>query len=109
MHSSKPADQSAKALLSFAVPENPRPRTEPGLSVQADLFDRAAAAFKGHLEIQRLVAVSEERILFLARDVMLKRLVTLRLHPTPNTPGRAWFEGESELLAALDHPTIRPV
>jgi len=66
-----------------------------------------AAKFKGLFEIDRLVARSDERLLFLARDPVLKRQVALRVHVDPGAPGRAWFLKEAEVVASLDHPSIR--
>ncbi len=66
-----------------------------------------AAKFKGLFEIERLVARSDERLLFLARDVVLRRQVALRVHTDPKVAGRAWFLKEAEVVASLDHPSIR--
>jgi serine/threonine protein kinase len=74
-----------------------------------ELFDLAARAFPGRLDVEQLVAASDERALFLCRDVVLKRRVALRIHLTAGTPGRRWFERETELLSGLDHPAIRTV
>ena len=65
------------------------------------------AKFKGLFEIERLVARSDERLLFLARDPVLRRQVALRVHTDPGAPGRAWFLREAEAMAALDHASIR--
>ena len=65
------------------------------------------AKFKGLFEIERVVGRSDERLLFLARDPVLKRRVALRVHTDPAASGRAWFLKESEARAALDHPSIR--
>lgn len=73
------------------------------------LVDRAEELFRGEFEILRVVAASEERVLFLCRDVALKRKVALRAHLQPDAPGRTWFLRETELIAALDHPVIRSV
>src|SRR5262245_30949961 len=80
--------------------------TPPGT---ADLFDLAARAFQGRLEVEQVIAASDERALFLCRDVVLRRRVALRIHLMPGTAGRRWFERETELLASLDHPAIRAV
>lgn len=75
----------------------------------ADLFERVQQVFTGRFELRQLVASSEVRSLFLARDVVLNRHVALRIHTEPNSRHRTWFELETELLAALDHPSIRAV
>jgi len=87
-------------------PSNPRIT---GAVDAARLFAQAETVFAGLFEIERVVAASAERMLLVARDIVLKRNVALRVHMQPNTPGRIWFERESELLASLDHPGIRPV
>lgn len=67
------------------------------------------ALFPDLFEIERLVAESGDRLLFVARDKALKRRVALRVHPESDGPGCAWFMRESEVLASLDHPSIRHV
>ena len=74
-----------------------------------ELFQQAEEVFRGVYAPERLVAASPHRALFLARDLVLKRRVALRAHFTPETRGRAWFERETEVMAALDHPSLRPV
>ncbi len=74
-----------------------------------ELFQQAEELFEGSYQPEQLVAASEERALFVARDLVLKRRVALRVHCQPESPGRVWFERETEVLAALDHPGIRPV
>ena len=74
-----------------------------------ELFQQAEELFQGAYAPERLVAASLHRALFLARDLVLKRRVALRVHFTPETRGRAWFERETEVMAALDHPSLRPV
>ncbi len=74
-----------------------------------ELFQQAEVLFEGEYAPERLVQAADERALFLARDLVLKRRVALRAHLVPDTRGRAWFERETEVLAALDHPTVRPV
>jgi serine/threonine protein kinase len=73
------------------------------------LFRQAERLFEGIFVPEQLVAVWDERALFLARDVVLKRRVALRVHLLPETRGRKWFERETEVLAALDHPVLRQV
>ncbi|MBI4420595.1 MAG: serine/threonine protein kinase [Gemmatimonadetes bacterium] len=75
----------------------------------AGLFALAERSFPDLFAIEQLVAASDERALFLVQDRVLKRRVALRIHLKPDAPSRRWFERESELLASLDHPAIRPV
>jgi len=65
------------------------------------------ARFQGLFDIERLVSRSDERLLFLARDPVLGRQVALRVHVDPAAPGRAWFLKEAEVVAQLDHPSLR--
>ncbi|MEK6609399.1 MAG: serine/threonine-protein kinase [Gemmatimonadota bacterium] len=65
--------------------------------------------FTDLFEIEQLVAESGGRRLFLAHDKVLKRRVALRVHPESDGPGCAWFMREAEVLASLDHPSIRHV
>jgi serine/threonine protein kinase len=58
-------------------------------------------------ELERVVASSPERVLYLVRDRVLKRRVALRVQT--GAAGRDWFLRESEVLALLDHPSIRHV
>jgi serine/threonine protein kinase len=85
-----------------------RPLINPAVD-QVGLFERAQREFTDTLEILQLVAASPVRALFVARDRMLKRRVVLRVHLMPDSTYRTWFERETELLAALDHPVLRPV
>lgn len=87
---------------------SPHVLVAPGVDV-VSLFGRAEELFASTLAIERVVAASEERVLFVARDRALKRRVALRVHLLPGTRSRAWFERESQLLAAIDHPGIRPI
>jgi eukaryotic-like serine/threonine-protein kinase len=73
------------------------------------LFRQAEQLFQGLFVPERLAALWDERALFLARDVVLKRRVALRAHLHPETAGRKWFERETEAFAALDHPVLRQV
>jgi len=66
------------------------------------------AIFGDLFENEALVAKSEERALYMVRDRLLKRRVALRLQLTGG-PGRDWFLRETEVLAGLDHPSIRHV
>jgi len=73
------------------------------------LFQRVQERFGESYEILELVAASPSRALFVAKDRTLKRKVGLRVHIEPGTSGRRWFERETALLAALDHPVLRIV
>lgn len=81
---------------------------ESTLTSEADLFLEVEAAFEGRWEPMRLIASSPVRALFLARDVVLKREIALRIHFALGRR-RSWFVRETELLAVLDHPSIRTV
>ena len=59
-------------------------------------------------EMEALVAESDERALYMARERLLKRRVALRIQFKPG-PGMDWFLRETEVLASLDHPSIRHV
>lgn len=73
------------------------------------LFSRTEAALGSRYRLERLVASSSERVLFLATDTLLSRRVSLRLNIYSGEPLRAWFLREAEALAQLDHPAIRHV
>ncbi len=73
------------------------------------LFEAARSAFEGMFRLERLVAANQYRALFVARHAVLKRQVALRVHLDPHGEGRAWFERETELLARIDHPGVRPI
>jgi serine/threonine-protein kinase len=73
------------------------------------LFRQAQQAFGDTLEILELKAASRSRALFLARDRTLRRRVGLRIATDTDNRERRWFERETELMAALDHPVLRPV
>lgn len=73
------------------------------------LVERAERLFSEQFKIKRLVAASERRALFVVRDEILKRDAALRVHLQPGTRSRTWFERETELLACLDHATLRAV
>lgn len=92
----------------MTVPQQRDPEIAPGVD-RVELMTRAQEVFRGELEILRLVAASEERALFVCRHIVLKRQAALRVHVLPTGAGRQWFVRETELLAALDHPVIRPV
>ncbi len=73
------------------------------------LFEEAGAVFADSVEVEQLVAASPVRALLVARDRVLKRRIALRIHLAPESPTRQWFLCETELLASLDHPVLRPV
>ena len=75
----------------------------------AQLFSHAELVFKGRFELERVVSGSPTRVLFVARDLVLKRRAGLRLHLVPGGQNRRWFEAETELMAALNHPSLRSV
>jgi len=68
-----------------------------------------AVLFDDLFDFERLVAESDERVLYVARDLVLKRRVALRIHLDEFSPGRPWFVREGEVLAQLDHPGFRRV
>ncbi len=55
------------------------------------------------------MAVSPERVLFEAQDLILRRRVSLRVNFFTDQPTRTWFVREAEALGRLDHPSIRHV
>lgn len=73
----------------------------------SDLFRRVEHVFADRFRLERLVAASSERVLFVAADTLLRRRVSLRVNLFPNEPTRAWFLREAEALGQLDHPSIR--
>jgi len=86
--------------------------TNPLIAPEVDavaLFQHAEVLFAGTFEIERLVAASASRALFVARNSVLRRREALRTHFQPDTATRAWFVRETELLASLDHPGLRAV
>jgi serine/threonine-protein kinase len=89
-------------------PRISRPLIAPSVDRVA-LFRRAEEAIGDLVELKELIAASRERALFVARDRILRRAVGVRVHFEPGTPQRIWFVRESELMAALDHPVLRPV
>ena len=68
-----------------------------------------AVLFDDLFDLERLVAESDERVLYVARDLVLKRRVSLRIHLDEFSPGRPWFLREGEVLAQLDHPGFRRI
>lgn len=74
-----------------------------------EVLERITRVFGDRYQPERLVAVSAERVLFVAFDTLLRRRVSLRVNLYPNAPTRAWFLLEAEALGQLDHPAIRHV
>jgi serine/threonine-protein kinase len=74
-----------------------------------EAYDRVSALLGHRFRLDSLVAMSPERVLFLAWDLVLKRRVALRANFSADDSSRAWFLRESEALAQLDHPAIRHV
>jgi serine/threonine-protein kinase len=87
--------------------------SDPGasLSTPAPLtyFQRADAVLGKRYRLEKMVAVSRERVLFCAWDDVLKRRVSLRANFYGDDQVRNWFLREAEALAHLDHPAIRHV
>ncbi len=71
-----------------------------------DAFARTSAVLGSRYRLERLVAVSPERVLFEAHDETLKRRVSLRVNFLVDEPARNWFMRESQALGRLDHPSI---
>ena len=74
-----------------------------------ELVEQVVKALTPAFRMDRLVAVTPERLVYHAWDRVLKRSVALHAHLAADSPGRAWFLRETETLAALDHPAIRHV
>jgi len=91
--------------VGLAVPE---PDGTPGRALLFSVTN-FTTLFADTFDLERLVAQSDERVLYVARDRFLNRRVSLRLHIGGGTPGHAWFVKESEVLALLDHASIRHV
>lgn len=75
----------------------------------AQYFARTEAAFGDRFRLERMVAFSRERVLFLAEDRTLRRPVSLRVHFYADDPIRRWFFVEAEAMAQLDHAAIRHI
>jgi serine/threonine-protein kinase len=72
-------------------------------------YERTNTALGTRYRLERTVAVSLERVLFEAYDLILRRRVGLRVNFYSDEPTRAWFVREAEALGRLDHPAIRHV
>ena len=75
----------------------------------AELFPATEAVLGRRFRLERLIAVSVERVLFAGHDTLLDRRVSIRVNFYSTEPLRAWFLREAEALARLDHPAIRHV
>ena len=99
-------------MSTSSLPSRPSRPSQPKIPATVDaprLFTRAEGVFAGYFALEELVAANALRALFRARHAVLKRQVALRVHLEPQGAGRAWFVRESELLARVDHPGVRPV
>ncbi len=76
---------------------------------RVQIFQQVEAALGPRFKLERIVAASPERVLFVAYDQILRRRVSLRVNISPDDPTRAWFLREAEALGQLDHPGIRHV
>jgi serine/threonine protein kinase len=74
-----------------------------------NILATAIRQLEGSFRLDQLVALSGERALYRAWDLLLKRAVALKVHLLPGSPEQAWFLRETETLAALNHPAIRHV
>jgi len=72
-------------------------------------YQRADAILGKRYRLEKMIAVSRERVLFSAWDEILKRRVSLRVNFYTDEHTRGWFLREAESLAHLDHPGIRHV
>ncbi len=79
------------------------------MAIPEDVLARVDAALGSRFRIDRTVAVSAERILFRAQDLVLKRHVSVRVNLFSSDALRRWFIKEAEALARLDHPAIRHI
>lgn len=68
---------------------------------------RVQEALGVRFRIERLVACSDERALFLAHDTVLNRRVSLRAILFAERDAFRWFLYEAVALGQLDHPAIR--
>jgi serine/threonine protein kinase len=75
----------------------------------AALFEAAERRLGHRYRLERLVAASAERVLFVGRDLLLNRRVSVRINFFHSEALRAWFLREAEALGQLDHPAIRHV
>lgn len=70
-------------------------------------IERIEAALGNRFRIDQVVATSQERLLFQAWDLMVRRSVSLRVNIDTDQQIRRWFMQEAVALGRLDHPAIR--
>ena len=75
----------------------------------ATLFAATERRLGKRYRLEQLVAASKERVLFVARDTLLSRRVSVRVNFYSDDQLRNWFLREAEALGQLDHPAIRHV
>jgi serine/threonine protein kinase len=75
----------------------------------AALFSATERRLGSRYRLERLIAASAERVLFVGRDQLLNRRVAVRVNFSGNDQLRTWFLREAEALSQLDHPAIRHV
>lgn len=75
----------------------------------AELFRETERRLGHRYRLERMVAASAERVLFVGRDQLLNRRVSVRVNFYSSDRLRAWFLREAEALGQLDHPAIRHV
>ncbi len=73
------------------------------------LFGETERRLGHRYRLERLVAAAPERVLFVGRDTILNRRVSVRVNFSGNDQLRTWFIREAEALGQLDHPAIRHV
>lgn len=73
------------------------------------LFGETERRLGHRYRLERLVAAGPERVLFVGRDTILNRRVSVRVNFSGNDQLRTWFIREAEALGQLDHPAIRHV
>ncbi len=75
----------------------------------ATLFASTERRLGHRYRLERLIAASAERVLFVGRDRLLNRRVAVRVNFSGSDQLRTWFLREAEALSQLDHPAIRHV
>lgn len=73
------------------------------------LFGETERRLGHRYRLERLVAASPERVLFVGRDTILNRRVSVRVNFSGDDQLRTWFIREAEALGQLDHPAVRHV